>query len=297
MVLLWTLCLPQALAFRPDTKAEALDLDTYTAGLVLAYNHNQYPVVSVIDKNSEAQLMGLSPGDRIISINNQIAAFMGADQLRASLRSRGRSRLNLEVERGPENEHLNLSFYPIKASTLSDHTLAAELVSQRPYYPVKTEPLKTGFYTIDLPSFLRQQASESPVVLEFYAPAQGPSRTLSTRIKNINNNLKDQGEPLIALIAIALPDQDTAPLQEHFRINSTPSYIFVGSDSLTIKDYVDVMRHELTANELDERLEEMIALKDQGQNMVPLLLPKVAARWREITNEEIQRLENKPQSQ
>lgn len=297
MALLWTLSLPHAQAFRPDTEAEVIDLATYTAGLVLTYNHNQYPVVSFIDQNSEAMLAGLNPGDRIISINNQIAAFMGADQLRASLSFKTRSKINLEIEQGKNAEHISISFYPVKANQIADSALAEELVSTRPYYPVKTKPLKSGFYTIDLPSFLRQQASESPLVLEFYPRSKGPSETLNERIKAVNNNLKDQGEPLIALISIALQEQETVPLEQHFRITNAPAYVFVGSDNQTIKDYVDVMRHELTASELDERLKEMIDLKDQALTMVPILLPTVAAHWREITNQELERLKNNPQSQ
>lgn len=296
MALMWTLSLPQALAFRPDTKAETIDLDSYTAGLVLTYNHNQYPVVSVIDQNSEALLAGLNPGDRVISINNQIAAFMGADQLRASLSFKTRSKINLEIERGQKGEQLSISFYPVKANQIADSALASELVSTKPYYPIKTQPLKSGFYTIDLPSFLRQQASESPLVLEFYQRSKGPSPILNERLKAINNNLRDEGEPLIALISVALQEQETLPLQKHFRITDAPAYIFVGSDNQSIKDYVDVMRHELTASEFDERLKEMIDLKEQALTMVPILLPTVAAHWREITNQELKRLENSPQS-
>jgi len=297
LALLWGLSLPHAMAFSPDSRAESLDFDTYIAGLNLTYNKNQYPIISTIDKNSEAQLAGLNPGDRIISINNQIAAFMGADQLRESLRRKTRSRINLEVERGEQGEHFNVSIYPVKASEIADRGLAAELISNRPYYPVKTQPLKSGYYTIDLPSFLRQQASESPLVLEFYNRAQGPSELLNKRIKIINNSLNTDGEPLIALISIDMQDLDTLPLRQHFRVTSAPAFVFVGSDSQTIKDYVDVMRHDLTASELDERLQEMVDLKDQSLNMVPILMPTVAAHWREITNYEIERLQNSPQSQ
>lgn len=296
LALLWSLSLPHAMAFSPDSRAESLDFDTYIAGLNLTYNKDQYPVISTIDKNSEAQLAGLNPGDKIISINNQIAAFMGADQLRDSLRLKTRSKINLEVERG-EQEHFNVSIYPVKASEIADRGLAAELISNRPYYPVKTQPLKSGYYTIDLPSFLRQQASESPLVLEFYNRSQGPSALLNQRIKTINNTLNIDGEPLIALISVDIQDLDTQPLRQHFRVSSAPAFVFVGSDSQTIKDYVDVMRHDLTASELDERLQEMVDLKDQSLNMVPLLMPTVAAHWREITNHEIERLQNSPQSQ
>ena len=283
------------LAVKPEHPYFQPDLDLFTSGLTLkvADDGEKFPVIDFIDRAAPAYNLGLRSGDRLLSLNGEIAAFMGFDELRAALTQKKMQVLTLEVEK-QDGQTQSYRIPMIQARKLQDARLARLLADQRPHYPVARTHISGGFAPIDLPSFLHHEALEGPLVVEFY---QGrPDEALKAAIAGLNSQIlagqgsaEDTPEQIISLISLPLDDKDTRPLRTHFRISSAPAYLFIGTRENFIKDYVDVVRHELSPSELQERLAEASLLHSRKQNMLPLLYPQLARRWKEITNQEIDR--------
>lgn len=286
---------PRRLAVKPEHPYFQPDLDLFTSGLTLRVTDKgeKFPVIDSIDRAAPAYNLGLRSGHRLLSLDGEIAAFMGFDELRAALTQKKMQVLSLEVEK-QDGKRQTYRIPMIQVRKLQDTRLAMRLADQRPHYPVVRTHISGGFAPIDLPSFLHHEALEGPLVVEFYQ--NHPDEGLKAAIAGLNSQiLAEQGgaqktpELIISLISLSLDDRDTRPLRTHFRISSTPAYLFIGTRECFIKDYIDVVRHELSPSELQERLAEASLLHSRKQNMLPLLYPQLARRWKEITNKEIDR--------
>lgn len=299
LILLALVCLtePAAQAFRPERPLQMVDLNKYTLGVQLDLGEDLYPQVIQLDKQGKAAKAGLKLGDRIVSIDGSNAAFMGTDELRAALCRKEPATVAIEFLR-PEDSLTKPSRkvkVPLtKAQELGDQGLASRLVDGKIYYPVNSRPLQAGFYPIDLPSFLRHEAAEGPLVLEFYNREDGPSKTVNAAIarqNGLHQNDDDFDCQSVSLISLSLDDEDSLPLRRHFRING-PSCVIVCTKEPYIKDYIDVVRRKIDVSELSLRLTEALSLREKSQNMMVLLNPAMSSRWREITNIELHAAKN-----
>ncbi|HNG73783.1 MAG TPA: PDZ domain-containing protein [Candidatus Obscuribacter sp.] len=283
------------LAVKPERPYFQPDLNLFTTGLTLKVTEGgeQFPIIDNIDRGAPAYSLGLRSGDRLISVNGEIAAFMGFDELRGALTQKNMQVLTLEVEK-QDGKTQSYRIPMIQAGQLQDSKIARLLADQRPHYPVARTHISGGFAPIDLPSFLHHEAMEGPLVVEFY---QGQAdQRLKEAIAALNRQIlagrssgAETQEQIISLISLSLDDADTRPLRTHFRITRAPSYLFIGTRESFIKDYIDVVRHELSEADLEERLAEASLLHSRKQNMLPMLYPQLAKRWKEITNQEIDR--------
>lgn len=290
------LCLPAVMAFRPERPAQIVDLNLYTLGVQLECGENLYPQIIQIEKQGAAARAGLRLGDQIVAIDGAIAAFMGTDQLRAALCLKKPGTVEIEYLRQEDNFKSPSKTVKIpltRAQDLLNRSLASHLVDGKIYYPVNSRPLQAGFYPIDLPTFLRHEAVEGPLVLEFYKKEDGPSKTINSAIARQNSlDLNDDFDSQrIALISLDLEDKDSLPLRKHFRIGG-PSCVIVCTKEPFIKDYIDVVRHKIDVTDLSMRLSEALSLREKSQNMMVLLNPTMSSRWREITNLELHAAKN-----
>lgn len=299
LILLALICLaqPTAQAFRPERPLEMVDLNKYTLGVQLDLGEDLYPQIVQLEKQGKAVKAGLRLGDRIVSIDGSIAAFMGTDELRAALCRTNPATIAIEYLRPEDSltKPARTVKVPLtKAQELSDKSLASRLVDGKIYYPVNSRPLQAGFYPIDLPSFLRHEAAEGPLVLEFYKSEEGPSKIVNAAIARQNALHQDDDDfdsQSVSLISLALDDPDSLPLRKHFRI-SGPSCVIVCTKEPYIKDYIDVVRQKIDVTELSLRLTEALSLREKSQNMMVLLNPAMSSRWREITNRELHAAKN-----
>lgn len=277
---------PGSLAVSPERAAPKLNFEQVVAGFALGFEGDIYPAIEIIDPNSQACKAGLTVGDRIVSLDGKIAAFMGQDELRVLLVSDKPKKLKVEAERDGQLETFVIDMSPAKE--LADTNLAARLLDTSPFYPVRRQPLKAGYYAIDLPSFLRSEAAEGPLLIEFYDKKDDRVEKLVGRYNSMVIRQQLPVPPyLCSLISLSLKDRDTEPLRKHFRINSR-SFVFIPANDVTIKDFVDVVRHDLSEEQIIERLQETALTREVTENMMQVVHPEMAARWRELTNQAIE---------
>ncbi|MBX9938876.1 MAG: hypothetical protein K2Y32_06460 [Candidatus Obscuribacterales bacterium] len=281
---------PEKPLYKPDFSRFSLGIDVDTkngAGL--------HPLIREVEPNSAAYQAGLRSGCALVSVDGEIAAFMGIDQLHTVLT--GKEDCSQKIEYMPAESAKKSKTIKIKRLALAqfqNSNLARRLADDRKIYPERLVPLTGGFAPIDLPTFLRKLASEGPAVIEFYL--KEPDRNLNKRVAVTNKLLSQSqletadGEPPtapIGIISIKIDDPATRPLRRHFRIDKAPAYIFVGFEGDTIKDYVDVVRHQIDDADLEAELNEIALLQGRKLSGLPLLYPNLAQRWKTITNREI----------
>lgn len=229
---------------------------------------------------------------QIVSINGKNAACMGIDQLHRSLRGPTGSKLTLELLQGEETIEVTVA---LKELLHFDENPFLKTTSVKPAYPVGTECLHAGFYAIDLPSLLRSEAREGAEVVEFL-DGKTKDDSLLHEIGHFNAQLladqsaessNSQPVTLVQLLRINAEDPELKPLLEHFRIKSCPSYIFVAGPSVAIKDYIDVVRHKMSSEEIQEHLVDLMLSRSKGDEFLPFIKPGLSAKWAKITNREI----------
>lgn len=258
------------------------------SGIVPEIEDDLYPNIKQVLAGSSADEAGISPGLKLVSINGRNAAFMGIDELTAALRGRKGEKLRVEVGLGAVRRSTVLSLSPLPEKQAVFYQLLS-----RTCYPVHKEILQSGCYSIDLPSFMRSEASEGAEVIEFYKGG-GESKLLpvvahfnAVQLKEAEKGMGPK-TPLVQLVRLNIDDPELAPLVEHFRIKSCPSYIFLASPAPTIKDYIDVVRHDLSREELEEKLQELLLAREKGPDFLPFIQPGLFAKWAKITNREVQ---------
>lgn len=281
---------PEKPLYKPDFSRFSLGIDVDTkngAGL--------YPLIKEVEPNSAAYQAGLRSGCALVSVDGEIAAFMGIDQLHAALT--GKDDCSQKIEFMPDESAKKTKTIKIKRLALSqfhNSSLARRLADDRKIYPERLVPLTGGFAPIDLPTFLRKLACEGPTVIEFYL--KEPDLNLNKKVAVTNKLLSQSQFELaeseieaapIGIISLKIDDPASRPLRRHFRIDKAPSYIFVGFEGDTIKDYVDVVRHQIADADLEAELNEIALLQGRKLSGLPLLYPNLAQRWKAITNREI----------
>ncbi len=287
------------LAFQPEKPVYKPDFSRFSLGLDVDTKNGAglYPLIKEVEPNSAAYKAGLRSGCALVSIDGKIAAFMGIDQLQAALT--GKEDCSQKIEFMPANGVSTSKTKTIKVKRLAlsqfeNNNLARRLADDRKIYPERLVHLTGGFAPIDLPTFLRQLAAEGPAVIEFYL--KEPDATLNSKVASTNKLLsqaqlempEDESKAApIGIISIKIDDPATRPLRQHFRIDKAPAYIFIGFEGDTIKDYVDVVRHQIDAADLEAELNEIALLQGRKLNGLPLLYPSLAQRWKAITNREI----------
>lgn len=287
---------PEKPVYRPDFSRFSLGVEVDTkngAGL--------YPLIKEVEPNSAAYKAGLRSGCALVSIDGEIAAFMGIDQLQAALT--GKEDCSQKIEFMPADGASKTKTIKVKRLALSqfqNNNLARRLADDRKIYPERLVHLTGGFAPIDLPTFLRNLAGEGPAVIEFYL--KEPDANLNSRVA-LTNKLLSQAQlemaedesnaAPIGIISIKIDDPATRTLRQHFRIDNAPAYIFIGFEGDTIKDYVDVVRHQIDAADLEAELNEIALLQGRKLNGLPLLYPNLAQRWKAITNKEIDLVKEK----
>lgn len=287
---------PEKPVYRPDFSRFSLGVEVDTkngAGLC--------PLIKEVEPNSAAYKAGLRSGCALVSIDGEIAAFMGIDQLQAALT--GKEDCSQKIEFMPADGASKTKTIKVKRLALSqfqNNNLARRLADDRKIYPERLVHLTGGFAPIDLPTFLRNLAGEGPAVIEFYL--KEPDANLNSRVA-LTNKLLSQAQlemaedesnaAPIGIISIKIDDPATRTLRQHFRIDKAPAYIFIGFEGDTIKDYVDVVRHQIDAADLEAELNEIALLQGRKLNGLPLLYPNLAQRWKAITNKEIDLVKEK----
>lgn len=263
-----------------------------SCGLLPTISDTLYPVIEEVLPDSPAQDAGLAPGMQMVSINGKNAACMGIDQLRQSLRGRSGSKLTLELLQGEETIKVTVALKELQQFNENPYLKRTRV--DKPAYPVGTDYLHAGFYAIDLPSLLRSEAREGAEVVEFIV-GKAKDDSLLHEIGRFNAQLlADQSSEsnncqpdLVQLVRINTEDPELKPLLEHFRIKSCPSYIFVASPSVAIKDYIDVVRHKMSSEEIQEHLADLMLSRSKGDEFLPFIKPGLSTKWAKITNREI----------
>lgn len=269
-------------------KSEAQLEATGFCGLTPEISDQLYPTIADVWPNSAAEEAGLMPGMELVSIDGKNAAFMGIDQLRQGVRGTAGSKVKLELLQGDRTVTVVL---PLRAGPPA--RLSPRMTGEQTY-PVGKQLLTAGFYAIDLPSVLRFEARDGAEVVEFFDKRSQNDNLLheigrfnAQLIKNESSNAPDSAGGLVQLVRLNMEDPEIKPLLEHFRIKSSPSYIFVAGPSVTIKDYVDVVRHRLDSATLKEHLEELLLSRSKGDEFLPFIKPGLSAKWAKITNREV----------
>lgn len=258
--------------------------ESYDSGITCSIGEDLYPFITSIAPHSAAEAAKLDLGQQIVSINGKNAAFMGIDQLNQNLRNNMERSIKLQVLNG---EHLQ----QIELKAGRQEALPGILLStsSQNLYPVGKNRLQAGFYPIDLPSFCRYEASQGPEVVEFYDDHY--KSAVYQAIAQFNSEIiRAHGESatMIQLVRLNIHNQELKPLLEHFRIKQAPSYLFLAAPAKTIKDYIDVVRHDLSDSQLREKLEDLLLTRQNGDDFLPFSKPGLFAKWAKITNKEIE---------
>ena len=232
------------------------------AGINFHYARSAYPAVANVQPGSPAELAGIKPGAKILSIDTKSCSTVGGDLLYKLLRGPIGTNLEILIEQDG-----------------SQKTLVLERVqTQKTSSTSRTKKAAVADYTIPIrgmPYFLREAAQDSAVLVEFY-DGQPDTRIDSFIEQNadLNNDkmisVDFAGIGIFSSIKSAIDLRKLKVLRFDIRneenkdscdglgIVEAPGYLFVVAPKEMLVDDLDIVRHKLSDSELLSRMKECV---------------------------------------
>lgn len=252
------IALPLLLSKPEDIRPEAPPLGV--VGLQYAFLDQEYPVVTRVIEYSPAALAGIEKNDKIQFINGNNASMMGDYEIYKNLCGDPGSTLPITIETHGYADVMDKTLSRIRASDLPNRADARYLLEQsqmsKDDFLISRDPMaKPGDFSYT--SLLMHHLHKGPVVVEFYDGDKGANATLAGLIEQHNKSAKDKAHDRITLISCASNAPKYYQLAKHFKVSSSPVYIFIpGNRGIVLSR--NIFRSELSEKQLGSEIKELV---------------------------------------